>query len=265
MKTITDFYKKKQLKEKFSVITCYDYTSATIVANTEIDCILVGDSGSMTMHGYPDTTSATMETMVSFTQAVAKGARNQLIIADLPFMSYRKSLSDTIENVTRLVQAGGQAVKLEGANNDNLNTIQYIVDSGVPVVGHIGLTPQHFHALGGFKVQGKTQAAHNKLLEEAQLLAKAGCCALVLECIPSGLAKEITNNIPIATIGIGAGSETDGQVLIFQDLLGLQTDFKPKFVKQYLNGAELLRDGINQYAQEVKSKQFPTEQHTYRG
>jgi 3-methyl-2-oxobutanoate hydroxymethyltransferase len=262
MMTVFDFEKKKQKAEKITMVTCYDYTSATIVANTSVDCILVGDSAAMTMHGYQNTISASTEMMAMHTSAVARGAKNKFIVGDLPFLAYRKSLSENISATQALMQAGAHAVKLEGTSG-NTELITHLVQSGVPVMGHIGLTPQFIHQLGGYRVQGKTDESAKRLMEEALKLQEAGCFALVLECVPSAVATEITRALKIPTIGIGAGAETDGQVLVFQDLLGLNTDFRPKFVKTFLNGAELFSQAIESYAHDVKAGEFPRREHSF--
>ncbi len=258
---ILDFQKCKG-QQKITMITCYDYPSACIVDSTTIDCLLVGDSVAMSVHGHTDTTTATVDMMVLHTQAVRRGSK-KFIVADLPFMSYRKSLENTLDNIERLVQAGANAVKLEGAHG-NLNAITHTVHSGVPVVGHIGLTPQHVNTLGGFKVQGKTERAKTQLLEQALQLQEAGCFMLVLECVPYHLAQEITQKLSIPTIGIGAGPYTDGQVLVWHDMLGLQNTLKLKFLKKYLNGYELCRNALQAYDQDVKSCAFPSiEEHCF--
>ena len=262
MKTVHDFTIKKINHEKIVMITCYDFTSAAIIDQTDIDCVLVGDSLSMIIHGCTNTTGATINMMEMHTQAVARGLKNKFIISDLPFMSYRKNLNDTMNAVQALIQAGGNAVKLEGANG-NLATIQHIVESGVPVMGHIGLTPQHIHSLGGFKVQGLDKTTHDDFLTQAKSLEQAGCFALVLECMPDDLASKITQDLNIPTIGIGAGLNTDGQVLVLHDLLGLQTKVKPKFLKRYLNGEKLFTDSINEFAKEVRLKKYPCAKYSY--
>lgn len=264
MKTVKEFLQKKQNQQKISMITCYDYTSATIIDKTQIDCVLVGDTGGMLMLGHPDTTYTTLDEMLLFTRSVTRGLQTKFIIADLPFLTYRQSQSTTMQAVTALIQAGAHAVKLEGAAG-NIDTVKHIVESGVPVMGHLGLTPQHMHALGGFKVQAKTQTAHEQLIQQAHQLADAGCFALVLECIPWQLAKEISEALPIPTIGIGAGQYTDGQVLVLHDMLGLQTDLKPKFVKQYAQAAENHIDSINQYVADVRAQLYPTAEYAYEG
>lgn len=262
MKSIHDFYSKKIKGEKISMVTCYDYTSAMILEKSNADCVLVGDSGSMTMHGCRDTTGANVEMMRFFTLSVSRGIKTKFIIADLPFMSYRISPEKTREAARDLIQAGAHAVKLEGVDG-NIEDIHHLVQSGIPVMGHIGLTPQHVNTLGGYKVQGKTLDAQQKLIQQAKDLQEAGCFSIVLECVPSPLAQKITKEIAIPTIGIGAGNSTDGQVLVFQDMLGLQTEFKPKFVKYFLDGEKLILNGLNNYVNEVKSASFPDENHSF--
>ncbi len=257
-----DFYRKKQSGEKISMITCYDYTSARILADTSVDCLLVGDSVAMTMHGYKDTLLATLPMMCLHTKAVVRGAGDKFIISDMPFLSYRKSLSKNVSAAESLIQAGAQAVKLESATG-NTKLIKHLVESGIPVMGHLGLTLQLMHVLGGFKVQGKTQESALRIKEDAALLQEAGCFALLLECIPSPLAQDISQSLSIPTIGIGAGPNTDGQVLVFQDLLGLNTDFKPKFVKTFLNGNEQIKNGVEAYVEAVKIGGFPHDEHCY--
>ncbi|MEO8402640.1 MAG: 3-methyl-2-oxobutanoate hydroxymethyltransferase [Gammaproteobacteria bacterium] len=259
---ILDFYQKKLSGEKISMVTCYDYTSARILSETSIDCLLVGDSAAMTMHGFKDTLSATLDMMQFHIASVNRGASNKFIIGDLPFLSYRKSMSKNITAVQKFIQAGANAVKLECIAG-NGKFIQHLTESGIPVMGHIGLTAQFMNMLGGFKVQGKTAEGAARLKEDALLLQESGCFALVLECVPSELAKEITQLLSIPTIGIGAGPFTDGQVLVFQDLLGLNTDFKPKFVKTFLNGHEQIKTGIENFVNDIKSGAFPLNEHCY--
>jgi 3-methyl-2-oxobutanoate hydroxymethyltransferase len=259
---IFDFIKKKNCGDKISMITCYDYTSACILSQTTVDCLLVGDSVAMTMHGFKDTLSATLDMMCFHTAAVGRGAGNKFIVSDLPFLSYRKSLSQNISAAQMLMQAGAHAIKLEGATG-NLKLIKHLVESGIPVMGHLGLTPQFIHTLGGYKVQGKTQEAAARLKEDAILLQEAGCFSLVLECIPTQLAKEITESLSIPTIGIGAGPLTDGQVLVFQDLLGLNINFKPKFVKAFVNGFDHIKDGVDTFVNSINLGEFPQNEHCY--
>lgn len=262
MMNVFDFSKKKDAGEKITMVTCYDYTSAAILDKTSTDCLLVGDSLAMTMHGFPSTVSATTEMMALHTAAVARGAKSKFIIGDLPFLSYRKALAENVDAVQALMQAGAHAVKLEGVAG-NAGLIAHLVESGVPVMGHIGLTPQFVNALGGYHVQGKTDESARRLKEEARALQQAGCFALVLECVPAPLAAEITRELKIATIGIGAGADTDGQVLVFQDLLGLNTDFKPKFVRKFINGAELFTGAIEDYNAAVRKGDFPDADHSF--
>lgn len=252
----------KNQNRKLTMITCYDYWSAKIIENTDIDLILVGDTLAMVMHGHDTTLPATVELIGLHIKAVKKGAPHKLIIGDMPFLSYRKSDTQTMQAVEHLMQCGAHAIKLEGAfGNDNI--IKYIVESGVSVIGHIGLTPQSIHQLGGHKVQGKQDEKANALLSEAILLQESGASAVVLECVPSELAARITQELSIPTIGIGAGNQVDGQVLVLQDLLGMDPEFNPKFLKKYLNGYELLTNAINQYAHEVKQGTFPSEVNGY--
>jgi 3-methyl-2-oxobutanoate hydroxymethyltransferase len=259
---ILDFQRKKELNEKITMVTCYDYSSAKLLADSEVECLLVGDSLAMTMHGFQDTLSATMEMMVLHTAAVKRGVGDQFIVADLPFLSYRKSLAHSVEAAQQLMQAGAHAVKLEGAAG-NLETIRHFIESGIPVMGHLGLTPQYVHAMGGYRVQGRSDEAAEKLMQDAKALEAAGCFAVVLECIPSALAKKITEALAIPTIGIGAGTATDGQVLVYQDLLGMNKNFKPKFVKVFLDGCHAIKEAINQYCRDVKKVEFPANEHTY--
>jgi len=260
---ILDFQNKKNNQEKISMITCYDYTSACMLAKTSVDCLLVGDTVAMTIHGFKDTVAATIDMMALHTAAVSRGAGNKFIVGDLPFLSYRKSFSSSIAAAQVLMQAGANAIKLEGAAG-NLKIIRHLTESGVPVMGHLGLTPQSIHLLGGFKVQGKTNESAQRLQEAALALQAAGCFALVLECVPSQLAEKITKALVIPTIGIGAGPATDGQVLVYQDLLGLQTEFKPKFLKVYVEGAKHFSNGIESFVNEVKNGEFPQDEHCYK-
>ncbi|KTD22241.1 3-methyl-2-oxobutanoate hydroxymethyltransferase [Legionella lansingensis] len=260
---IHDFKRKKQEKSKISMITCYDYPSARIVAESHIDCILVGDSVAMAVHGHDTTVMATMEMMVLHTKAVARALGQQFLISDLPFLGHRVSKGETVANVRQLLQAGAHAVKIEGADPDTCESIHYLVTAGIPIIGHIGLTPQSIHLLGGYKVQGKNQDQAALLKQQAAALEAAGCFALVIECVPQQLATEITQALSIPTIGIGAGGGTDGQVLVWHDLLGLQTEFKPKFLKHYAQGKEIILEAINNYALQVQQAQFPAPEHAF--
>ena len=260
---ILDFKKRKNENRKISMVTVYDYTSALIAAKTEIDVLLVGDSGAMTMHGHSSTLPATVDMMELHTSAVVRGAKEQkFIAADLPFLSYRKDLNSNVAAAERLMRAGAHAVKLEGAAG-NLDFIRHLVESGVPVMGHIGLTPQSVNQLGGFRVQGRESSDAERLMSAAREIESAGAFSLVLECVPSSLARQITQALTIPTIGIGAGPDTDGQVLVWQDLLGLNTEFQPRFVRNYCTGAKIFTDALNSYTRDVMSGDFPSLQESY--
>jgi 3-methyl-2-oxobutanoate hydroxymethyltransferase len=259
---VLEFQKMKDEGRKISMVTCYDYSSARAVAESSIDCILVGDSLAMTMHGFPNTLSATTSMMALHTAAVARGAQSKFIVADLPFLSYRKGLKEAMDSVHELMSAGAHAVKLEGVHG-HAEIVRHIVDSGVPVMGHLGLTPQSVHALGGMKVQARTDAAVKILASEARELEQAGCFALVLECVPTEAARQVTNLLKIPTIGIGAGPGVSGQVLVYQDLIGLNPGFKPKFLRTYANAFEIIRTALNDYNHDVKAGLFPSESESY--
>ena len=259
---VTDFQKMKDEGRKISMVTCYDYSSARAVAESNIDCILVGDSLAMTMHGYANTLSATTAMMALHTAAVAKGAPAKFIIADLPFLSYRKGLKEAMDSVHDLMSAGAHAVKLEGVRG-HAEIVRHIVDSGVPVMGHLGLTPQSVNLLGGMKVQARTSAAVKMLAAQAHELENAGCFAIVLECVPSQAARRITDLLKIPTIGIGAGAHVSGQVLVYQDMIGLNPGFKPKFLRVYANTFDVIRTALNAYDTDVKSGAFPSEGESY--
>jgi 3-methyl-2-oxobutanoate hydroxymethyltransferase len=259
---VLDFQGFKTRKEKIVMLTCYDYTSARIVQESDVDVILVGDSAAMVMHGHGTTIPADIEMMCRHIESVARGAKDKFIVGDMPFLSFRQSRTDNMHAVASVMKAGAHAVKLEGIEG-NAETIAHIVKSGVPVMGHLGLTPQSINQLGGYRVQGRGQSAAETLLREALACEQAGCFSLVLECVPEKLAAEITETLNIPTIGIGAGVHTDGQVLVMQDMLGLSSDFKPRFVRQYLDGRAVLLNAFNTYASDVKSGNFPTADESY--
>jgi len=259
---VLDFQKMKDDDRKISMVTCYDYSSARAVAASNIDCILVGDSLAMTMHGYSTTLSATVEMMALHTAAVARGAGTKFIVADLPFLSYRKGLGSAMDAVQELMRAGTNAVKLEGVRG-HADIVRQIVDSGVPVMGHLGLTPQSVNLLGGMKVQARNKAAVEILAAQASELENAGCFALVLECVPSEAARKVTELLEIPTIGIGAGAYVSGQVLVYQDVLGLNPGFKPKFLRSYANAFEVIHAALDAFDHDVKAKRFPSEGETY--
>ena len=254
---------RKQSGEKITMLTAYDYTTARIEDECGVDAILVGDSLGMVMLGYENTLPVTMEDMIHHTKAVARGAENAFVVADMPFMSYQTSVYDAVVNAGRLIKEGGaQAVKLEGGA-EVCEQIKAIVDASIPVVGHLGLTPQSVNVFGGFKVQGKDYERAAKITDDALLIQEAGACAVVLECIPEKLADLITRELTIPTIGIGAGNECDGQVLVYQDMLGLTTGHTPKFAKRFADVGTVMRNGFNAYIQETKSGNFPSSEHTY--
>ncbi len=253
---ILEIADKKLQKQKISMVTCYDFTSAQIVSETDIDMVLVGDSAAMTMHGEKTTINCSISMMALHTRSVARGCPQKFIVADLPFLSFRKGKSEFISSCERLLKAGAHAVKLEGALG-NLEFIKHAVESGIPVMGHLGLTPQFYHILGGFKVQGRDENSKKQILEQAKLLEEAGCFSLVLECVPKELAHKVTQSLKIPTIGIGAGSGTDGQVLVFQDLLGLGSGKKLKFVRSYFDGRVAFKKALESYHKDVVSSDFP--------
>ena len=259
---VLDFQKMKDDGRKVSMVTCYDYSSARVMAESSVDCILVGDSVAMTMHGFPNTLSATTSMMALHTAAVARGASSKFIVADLPFLSYRKGLKEAMDSVHELMSAGAHAVKLEGVHG-HTEIVRHIVESGVPVMGHLGLTPQSVHALGGMKLQARTRAAVEILASEAFELEHAGCFALVLECVPAEAAREVTDLLTIPTIGIGAGPAVSGQVLVYQDLIGLNPGFEPKFLRTYANAFDIIQDALNAYDHDVKRGNFPNDSESY--
>ena len=254
----------KEQGEKITMITAYDYSSAMLSEKAGIDTILVGDSLQMVMLGDDSTIAATLDTMIHHTKAVVKGAPETFVVTDLPFGSYNVSIEQAIETSSRCMKEGRcDAVKLEGGVRMK-NVIKAVVDAGIPVVGHIGLTPQTSAQLGGFKVQGKGDAAR-KVLEDALAVQEAGACMIVLEAIPAPLATLITERLSIPTIGIGAGNGTDGQVLVYHDMLGMFDKFVPKFVKVYKSIGNEITEGIKEYIDDVKSTAFPAAEHTYGG
>jgi len=253
---VLDFQKMKNEGRKISMVTCYDYSSARAVAESSIDCILVGDSLAMLMHGHPTTLSATTAMMALHTAAVARGAPSKFIVADLPFLSYRKGLKDAMDAVQELMTAGAHAVKLEGVRG-HAEIVRHIIDSGVPVMGHLGLTPQSINLIGGMKVQARNDAAVEILVTQALELEAAGCFSLVLECVPSGAARKVTDLLKIPTIGIGAGASVSGQVLVYQDVLGLNPGFRPKFLRSYADMFGMIQAALNAYNRDVKGGASP--------
>ena len=262
--TVLTFAKAKEDGTKISMLTAYDYSTAKLMDEAGINSILVGDSLGNVVLGYEDTISVTMEDMIHHTRAVSRGAKNALVIADMPFMSYQTSVYDAVVNAGRVMKEGrANAVKLEGGT-EVAPQIKAIVDAGIPVCAHIGLTPQSINRLGGNKVQGKSEAAAKKLLADALAIQEAGAFSVVIEAVPKKLAELITNKLDIPTIGIGAGNGCDGQVLVYQDMLGMFSDFTPKFVKKYASLGEIMTAAFRQYDEEVKNTFFPSEEHTYK-
>lgn len=262
--TVLTFAKAKQDGVKLSMLTAYDYSTAKLINDAGVNSILVGDSLGNVMLGYEDTISVTMEDMIHHAKAVSRGAKDALVVVDMPFMSYQTSVYDAVVNAGRLMKEGrANAVKLEGGVSV-APQIKAIVEAGIPVCAHIGLTPQSINAFGGNKVQGKTQAAAQKLIDDALAVEEAGAFAVVIEAVPMKLAKLITDKLSIPTIGIGAGAGCDGQVLVYQDMLGMFSDFTPKFVKKYANLGQVMTAAFKQYDEEVKNGSFPTEEHTYK-
>ena len=263
-KTVSTFQNAKKNGEKVTMLTAYDYSTAKLVDEAGIDSILVGDSLGNVILGYEDTISVTMEDMIHHGAAVARGAKDALIVIDMPFMSYQASVYDAVVNAGRLMKEGrANAVKLEGGASV-CPQIRAITDSGIPVVAHLGLTPQSVNAFGGYKVQGKSETAAAKLLEDALAVQEAGAFAVVLECVPAKLAALITERLYITTIGIGAGSECDGQVLVYQDMLGMFTDYVPKFVKQFARVGDIMKQAFADYKREVSEGTFPAPEHSYK-
>lgn len=262
--TVVTFKEAKAKGEKLTMLTAYDYSTAKLVDGAGINAILVGDSLGNVVLGYLDTISVTMEDMIHHSVAVSRGIKDTLLICDMPFMSYQTSVYDAVVNAGRLMKEGrAHAVKLEGGQEME-ETIRAIVNASIPVCAHIGLTPQSINAFGGFKVQGKGEEAAQKLLDDARAVERAGAFAVVLECVPAALAKKVSEEISIPTIGIGAGADCDGQVLVYQDMLGMFTDFKPKFVKHYANVGEIMTEAFKAYDAEVKAGVFPAQEHTYK-
>lgn len=262
-KTITTIQKQMANGEKIAMLTAYDYSTAQLMDQAGIDMLLVGDSLGMVMLGYPDTLAVTMEDMIHHSKAVSRGAKEALVVTDLPFLSYHVSVEQAVANAGRLVKEGlAGAVKLEGGVEFE-EVIKAITRAQIPVMGHIGLTPQSVHAFGGFKIQGKTLTAAEKIVEDALAVERAGAFAVVLEGIPKDLATLITQVVKIPTIGIGAGNQTDGQVLVYQDMLGMYGDLQPKFVKRYGEVGVVFHQAIADYKAEIQQGIFPGEEHSF--
>lgn len=261
--TIPDIQKKKAEGKKITFLTAYDYPSGRLIDEAGVDIILIGDSLAMTVLGYESTVPVTMDEMVHHAKAVKRGVRYALIIGDMPFMTYNIGDKETVRNAGRFIKEGGcGAVKIEGGV-EMTGAVKALVKAGIPVLGHIGLTPQTAVQLGGFKVQGRDAKSAQRLLNSALALQKAGCFAIVLECVPDKLAKMITEKLEIPTIGIGAGPHCDGQALVTNDMIGLFDRFTPKFVKKYADLWPLLLNAFKRYRDEVENGKFPTEEHSF--
>lgn len=262
MVTVKTIAAMKQKQEKIVCLTAYDYPTACIVDKTGIDIILVGDSAANVFAGEKNTLPITMEEMLYHTRIVSRAVKNGLVIADMPFLSYQTSIQDAVYNAGRFLKVGAAGVKLEGGA-PILAMIERLIALGIPVMGHLGLTPQSIHKFGGYKLQGRTEDSKSRLLADAKLLEEAGCFAVVLEKIPVSLAKEITASVSMPTIGIGAGPFCDGQILVLHDMIGLFDDFSPKFVKRYAHVGEAIRQAVEQYRDEVRKGIYPDDAHSF--
>lgn len=265
MKTTTKTFLQSKLEnKKLSMLTAYDYTTAKLIDGAGVDAILVGDSLGMVMLGYENTLSVTLEDMIYHTKAVKRGVERALIVADMPFMSYHISVGESIKNAGRLLKEGGaEAVKIEGGK-DFIPQIEGIIKAGIPVMGHLGLTPQSIHKLGGYKVQGKRIEGAKRLLEDAYALQESGVFSIVLECVPHILSEHIAKNLDIPVIGIGAGGGVDGQILVYADVFGMYENVRPKFVKQYVDIGAKMKETVKKYIEEVQLGTFPEEVHSYK-
>ncbi len=262
--TVASIQNQKRNGDKISMLTAYDYSTAKLMDEAGVNCILVGDSLGMVMLGYENTLSVTMEDMIHHTAAVSRGSKYAFIVADMPFMSYHTSVYDAVVNAGRLIKEGNaHAVKLEGGK-EVCPQIKAIVDAKIPLVSHLGMTPQSINSFGGFKVQGKDEAAAIKLIADAKAVEAAGATAVVLECVPAELSKIITDKLSIPTIGIGAGKYCDGQVLVYQDMLGIYSDIAPKFVKKYADIGSEMKSAFRKYISEIKGSTFPGQEHSYK-
>lgn len=263
-KTVTTFYQAKQSGEKLTMLTAYDYSTAKLIDEAGTDAILVGDSLGNVMLGYADTTKVTMEDMIHHGAAVARGAKEALVVVDMPFMSYQTSTYDALVNAGRLVKEGGAAaVKLEGGV-EVCEAVKAITSAGIPVMAHLGLTPQSVNAFGGYKVQCKDEISARKLISDALAVQEAGAFAIVLECIPARLAELVTKKLDIPTIGIGAGNGCDGQVLVYQDMLGMFSDYTPKFVKRFGEVGAVMTSAFKKYIEETKASAYPSQEHCFK-
>lgn len=264
MLTTQHFLQMKREKEKIAMITAYDYPSAKHAEDAEADMILVGDSLGMVVLGYESTVKVTVNDMIHHAKAARRGAKNTFIVVDMPFMSYHIALEDSIRNAVDIFQqAEAQAIKVEGASPEIFKLVKQLTDGGIPVMGHLGLTPQTVNVLGGYKVQGRDEASSEKLIQDAKQLVEHGAMAVVLECVPKNVGKKVTESIDVPVIGIGAGPDTDGQVLVYHDILQYGDGRLPKFVKTYADFYNLGKEAVQSYVNDVKQGEFPQEEHTY--
>ncbi len=264
VKNTIQFQKMKKNSEKITMITAYDYPAAKLAEEAEVDMLLVGDSLGMVVLGYQSTIEVTVEDMIHHGKAVTRGAPNTFTVIDMPFMSYHLSIEKAMENAQQMMQqTNAHALKVEGASTNTLKLIEKLTEAGVPVVGHLGLTPQSVHVLGGYRIQGKDKETAKQLIEDAKKLENSGAFSVVLECVPDRLAKHISQQLSIPTIGIGAGKDCDGQVLVYHDILHYGVDFQPSFVKVYHQVGSDIKSAIQQYHKQVKSGEFPSREHTF--
>ena len=257
-----DFLLAKQQSRRLSLVTCYDYTFARLLSKSAIDGILVGDSAAMVMHGHPSTLSMTIDLACMHTRAVVRGAEGKFIVADMPFLSFRKGCGPALDCAQLLMSAGAHAVKLEGVDGHE-DVVERLAQSGIPVMGHLGMQPQSVNAYGGFRVQGRGEDSARDIVRQAKALEQLGAFAIVLECVPASLAEEITGALRIPTIGIGAGRGCDGQILVLQDLLGLNIDFRPRFARPFIEGGRCVLDALARFDEAVKAGTFPAHEESY--
>ncbi len=262
-KSVSIFQKLKNNSEKIAMLTAYDYSTAQVLDEAEIDAILVGDSLAMVALGHENTYNITLEEMLIFVRAVARGAKNTFVVGDMPFMSYNLSVEQGLKNASEMIKAGANAVKLEGCSEHIIELTRRCVECGIPVLAHLGLTPQLLNTIGGYKIQAKTAETTELILESAKKLQQAGAFAVVLELLPAESAEYITNNLTIPTIGIGAGVGCDGQIVVTDDIMGKFTDFAPKFVKRFANLHDVVLEGARSYSKEVKEREFPSKNESF--
>jgi len=262
--SVKTFFKRKAENQKITMLTAYDYSTAKYIDEAGVDSILIGDSVGMTVLGYENTLQVTTDDMVTFTGAVSRGVKHAIVITDMPFLSYQITKEQALENAGKLIRAGAQAVKIEGAGETTLEVIKALTEAGIAVVGHLGFTPQYINSIGGYYIQGKSYEQAVKLLEDAKKLEAAGVFAVVLEMVPEEAAERVTKELKVPTIGIGAGRYCDGQVLVIDDIIGKYSDFTPKFAKKYGNVKDIIFNSAKQYDEEVKAGKFPSEEHIFK-